>query len=192
MKFKKVIGILAFFTMILIMFIAGYIFSKSYKTVKNYQTQYNAVKWSFESENIESIINLSDEKIYPGSNGDFQIEIDATGSEAEINYEILVYNEKNFPTNFKFWAETKNQLGEIINKTIEYSSFNELASKDLFGNIPVEENNQKRIITVYWNWDFNENDTSFIDSNDAILSYDEYGNSSLNCSFNIEIVGKQA
>ena len=54
------------------------------------------------------------------------------------------------------------------------------------------KNNQKRNIIVYWNWDFNEDDTSSVDRDDATLVIDEEGNSSLDCGFNIEIIGKQA
>lgn len=192
MKLKKIIGILIFLSMILIMFISGYIFSKNYKAISDYQSQRNVVKWSFESEDIQNKINLSDEKIFPGSSGSFQIEVDAIGAETEIEYEVIVSNEKNIPTNLIFYAETKDQLGTILNKTKEYNSFNKLALENLNGKIPVDYNNQKRIITVFWEWKYDENTTKTIDSNDAILSVDEYGNSSLDFGFNIEIVGKQA
>ena len=39
---------------------------------------------------------------------------------------------------------------------------------------------------------FNENDTTTIDGDDATLTYDENGNSSLECGFDIEIVGFQS
>ena len=174
------------------MFVFGYIFQKNYKTVSNYNTQYNVAKWSFESANIQNKINLSEQKLLPGSKGSFQIEIDATGAGTEIEYKIIVSNEKNIPTNLFFYAETKNQLGTILHKTKEYNSFNKLALENLNGNIGVENENQKRIITVFWEWKYDENTNKNIDSKEAILNNDEYENSSLECGFNIEIVGKQA
>ena len=149
-------------------------------------------RWSFGSKNEEASINLSEEKIAPGSNGNFEIEVDATDSEVEVEYEILVKDERNIPHNMKFYAETIDEKGGVISKTNSYDSFTKLASENLNGKIPVEKNNQKRNIVVYWNWDFNEEDTSSVDRDDATLIIDENGNSSLDCGFNIEIVGKQA
>lgn len=189
---KRLIGVLICITLIAVIFVAGYTFARYYKTINAGNGYASIARWSFGSKNTEATINLSDEKIAPGSNGQFEIEVDATDSEVEVEYEISVTDEKNIPTNMKFYAETKNEQGGVIAKTAEYSSFTELATENLLGNIPVEENNQKRTIIVYWNWDFNENDTSSVDSNDATLSYDEEGKSSLDCGFNIEIIGKQA
>ena len=92
----------------------------------------------------------------------------------------------------KFYAKTKDEKGTVLSTTEEMSSFTELATNNLKGTIPVEANNQKRSIIVYWDWEFNEDDTTTIDSNDATLNIDENGKSNLECGFNIEIVGRQA
>lgn len=189
---KKIISVLLLIALIAVIFIAGYTFARYYKSINAGSSSANIARWSFGSKNAEAVINLSSEKIAPGSNGQFEIEVDATGSEVDVEYEIIVSDEKNIPTNMKFYAETKNEAGDIISTTEEKSSFSELASSDLKGTIPVETNNQKRTIVVYWDWEFNENDTSSVDSDDATLTYDEEGNSSLECGFNIEIIGRQA
>ena len=62
-------------------FIFGYIFTKYYK--KDNVIVSNIVKWSFNSSNETSIVNLSNEKIAPGSSGKFEIEIDAMGAEVQ-------------------------------------------------------------------------------------------------------------
>lgn len=165
----------------------GYMYAKYYKKI----VISNVAKWSFNSNNEQTIINLSDEKIAPGSNGSFEIEIDASGAETSVDYEILA-SEKNIPEKFKFCAETKNEFDEVINKTEEYNSFSKLAVENLFGKIDPEINNQIRRIKVYWYWEFDDEDNSNIDSNNGTLFYDEYGNSSLECSLDIEIIGKQA
>ena len=151
----------------------------------------NIAKWSFNSNNEQVVINLTNEKIAPGSNGSFEIEIDASGAETTIEYQIIVVDEKNIPDKFNFYAELKNEHDEIINKTEEYSSFSNVASNCLYGTIKPEQGNPKQTIEVYWYWEFDEEDNSNIDQNNGTLVYDEYGNSSLECSLDIEIVGKQ-
>ena len=189
---KKIGGILLLKSLILLIFLAGYTVARYYKSINAGGTTANIARWSFGSKNEKEVINLSEEKIAPGSSGQFEIEVDATNSEVDIDYEILVTDENNIPTNMKFHAETKDEKGTVISTTEEMSSFTELATNNLKGTIPVEANNQKRSIIVYWNWEFNENDTTTVDSDDATLKLDENGKSNLECGFNIEIVGRQA
>ncbi len=133
---------------------------------------------------------MSNEKIFPGSHGNFEIELDATGAETSIEYKILVLEEKNIPKNFEFYAETTNSNGEIIEKTDKYKTFTELANEKLFGNIEQKESNQKRKITVYWNWK-DEDIDNLLNIKDGTLIFDENNNSSLESTLNIEIEGKQ-
>lgn len=189
---KKIGGVLLLISLILVIFLAGYTFARYYKSINAGGTSASIARWSFGSKNEKAIINLSEEKIAPGSSGQFEIEVDATNSEVDVDYEILVSEEKNIPTNMKFYAKTKDEKGTVISTTEEMSSFTELATNNLKGTIPVEANNQKRSIIVYWNWEFNENDTTTVDSDDATLNLDENGKSNLECGFNIEIVGRQA
>lgn len=67
----------------------------------------------------------------PGTSGNFIIDIDATGSEVEIDYKIIVLEEKNIPTNMKFYGEITDEKGGVIKKTKEYETFEELSSKEL-------------------------------------------------------------
>ena len=189
---KKLIGILILIILILLIFLAGYTFARYYKAIRAGGGTATIARWSFGSKNTEAIINLSDKNIAPGSNGQFEIEVDATNSEVDVDYEILVSEERNIPTNMKFYTITKDEKGKVINTTDKYNSFTELAVENLNATIPVEIDNQKRIITVYWEWEFNENDTTTIDTEDATLSYDENGKSNLECGFNIEIIGRQS
>lgn len=189
---RKLIGVIFFISLIAVIFIAGYTFARYYSKIDAGSGYASIARWSFGSKNEEASISLSKDKIAPGSNGNFEIEVDATDSEVEVEYEVLVKDEKNIPHNMKFYAETIDEKGGVISKTNNYDSFTELAAENLNGTIPVEKNNQKRNIIVYWNWDFNEDDTSSVDRDDATLVIDEEGNSSLDCGFNIEIIGKQA
>lgn len=67
----------------------------------------------------------------PGSSGEFNLQIDATGSEVDIDYQVNVLEEKNIPRNMKFYGEIINEKGGVIKKTKEYESFEELSSKEL-------------------------------------------------------------
>lgn len=189
---SRVIRAVIIIALITLVSIAGYTYSRYYQSLNIGGGKATIARWSFGSKNISKDIVLSEDKIAPGSNGTFEIEVDATNSEVPVEYEVLVSDEKNIPTNMKFYAEIKNEDGSTIKTTEEKDSFTSLAETELKGLIPVVQNNQKRNITVHWNWDFNENDTTSIDTDDATLVYDENNNSSLDCGFNIQIVGRQA
>ena len=193
MKNKKiVIRALIIIAVITIVSLAGYTFARYYQSINVGGGKAAIARWSFGSANVSKDIVLSEEKIAPGSNGSFEIEVDATNSEVPVEFEVLVSDEKNIPTNMKFYAEIKNEDGTIISTTETKNSFTELATNNFKGLIPVVEGNQKRIINVYWDWDFNEEDTTSIDADDAKLAYDENNESSLDCGFNIQIIGRQA
>lgn len=80
------------------------------------------------------------------------------------------------------------KIGNVV-KTEENNSFANIAKENLKGTIPVETNNQKRTIIVHWNWPFNEEDETSTDSEDATLKENIV---SLDCGFDIQIIGKQA
>lgn len=189
---KRVIRALIIIALITLVSLAGYTFARYYQSINAGGGTATIARWSFGSANISKDIVLSEEKIAPGSNGTFEIEVDATNSEVPVEYEILVSEEKNIPTNMKFYAEIKDEKGETLSVTEQASSFTELATNNLKGLIPVVEGNQKRIVNVHWDWEFNEEDTTSVDANDATLVYDENNNSSLDCGFNIQIIGRQA
>lgn len=187
---KRVIGVLVCILLISTMFLAGYSFARYYKSIKIDTIKTSIARWNFNSKNTLANINLSNEKIAPDSSGQFEIEVDATDSEVPVEYEIKVENETNIPRNMTFYTETKDENGNVA-KTEEKNSFAEIAAENLKGTIPVETNNQKRTIVVYWNWPFNEDDESSTDSEDATLdTTNEIV--SLDCGFDIQIIGKQA
>ena len=191
-KHKNVIRAFIILALITIVSIGGFTFARYYQSINLGGGKASIARWSFGSKNISQNIVLSEEKIAPGSNGSFEIEVDATNSEVPVDYEIIVSNEKNIPTNMDFFAEIQNEDGSVITQTETFDSFTELATNELKGNIPVVENNQKRKVIVHWNWEFNEEDTTSTDANDATLTYDENNQSSLECGFDIQIIGRQA
>lgn len=179
MNRKKKIKDILFVIFLIILLIFQLALIKSNKESSKFNVYTNIAKWSFSSNNSETAIKLSDEKIYPGANGNFYIQIDATLSEIEVMYEVLVLKEYNLPTDMYFIAEILDEKGGVIKKTEEYNSFLKLASENLKGTIPVEYNNQKRKIIVYWEWKDNKD---IIFNNDFNFS---------DCGFELEILGKQ-
>jgi len=81
---KKLISVCFFIALIVVTFIAGYKIAISYNSSNISNLGANIARWSFESETSEKIINLSESKIYPGSNGQFEIDVNAEGSDVEV------------------------------------------------------------------------------------------------------------
>ena len=163
MKTRKIISIFIYFTIILIMVVLGYFYSKT-SANKLEKKQINGIKWDFNSSNKELNINLSNEKIAPGMNGDFSIELEATKSETDLEYEINVIEEKNIPKNLSFVAKIKDGDENIILETEKYNDFLELATQNLNGIISRDEKNKKRIIEIYWEWEFKDEIEEFLNS----------------------------
>ena len=185
---KKVIGLLVVAVLLVTIFAAGYTFARYYKKIET-NGGATIARWSFNSQNENQTINLSEEKIAPGSSGTFEIEVDATNSEVGVDYEILVTKSQNIPRNMKFSADIYDGTNNKLKTIAECNTFEELASK-LSGNIATN-GNQKRVIVVSWDWPFNENDETSIDNEDGTLVV-ENGISSLSSSFEIEIIGRQS
>lgn len=196
-KNKRILSIIILAVLILLMFLAGYTFARYYKNINAGKATAKVARWSFGAGNTNSEISLAEGPIAPGDNGNFLIEVDSTNSEVPLEYEVKFSNVRNIPRNMKFAATTKDINGEEWT-TSEVSSLAELA-EELKGEIRDTKNNPKRSITVNWNWDFNANDTSLIDTEDGTLLLDENGNvvydesnlTSLDVGFDVEIVGRQ-
>lgn len=146
--------------------------------------------WSFKvNENEEKLQTISlkstinnsslvNNKIAPGTEGEFQIKLDATGSEVGINYVIKFENESQKPTNLKFTYDGKT-----------YNSLKNL-QQDLTGTINANDENKVKAITVGWNWKYETGNTAQeIASNDLIDTQDAKQMS--NYTFDIIVTGTQ-
>lgn len=106
------------------------------------------------------INNSSDEstlvngKIAPGTQGSFDIVIDATGSEVGVEYAITFLNEKYKPANMKF-----------IYNNQEYSSLQSL-EEEFKGTIEANAASKKVTYTINWIWDYETGNTNEIETND--------------------------
>ena len=196
-KNKNHLSLVILIALILLMCLAGYTFARYYKTVEAGTATSNIARWSFGAGDTLTTLNLSNEKIAPGTNGNFSIEVDATNSDVGVDYEVKFLNESNIPRKMKYYAVTTDQKGARM-QTVTVNSLTELEEK-IKGSIPVANGNQKRTVTVYWEWPFNENVQDGIDNEDGTLKLDSNGNpildennnNSLHCSFDIQIIGRQ-
>lgn len=86
--------------------------------------------------------NVKSEKIAPGTNGSFDINLDASSAEVGLDYKIEFLNEQNKPTNLKFSYEgtTTNNLKDLENL--------------LKGEFLVDDTNKNKTYTINWEWPF--------------------------------------
>ena len=167
-KSKKIVLVVIAIIAISLSFVGGQAYAKYMSRVTGQGTA-DIASWSFKvNENEEKLQTISlkstinnetliNNKIAPGTEGDFQIKLDATGSEVGINYVIKFENETEKPTNLKF---TYN--GKI------YKSLADL-QQDLTGVINANESDKTKTLTIGWNWKYETGSTAQeIAANDLI------------------------
>ena len=184
-KKKKILFVTIAILILIVLISAGYTFSKYYQAIKGSASTQIAA-WSFKANAgnetaITDIVlkNGTEEKIAPGSNGSFQIKVDALGSDVDVKYNVNVSEEK-LPSNMLFYIEGNQQ-----NK---YTSLTELARTELTGTL-LTTGSQTKTYTIHWDWPFNSYnpvDNSLLDNSDVAdgISTASYG-------FKVEIIGEQ-
>lgn len=152
-KSKKIVFIVVAIMAILMSFVGGQVYAKYMSKITGNGTA-DIASWSFkvnekdekmQTISLKSTINnstLVNNKIAPGTKGDFQIKIDASGAEVGIDYKILFENEKNKPTNLIFEYENK-----------KYNSITELQSV-LVGTINANEQEKTKVLNIHWEWPY--------------------------------------
>ena len=151
---KPVIILLALLLITAIAF-SMYAYAKYKTTLKGNGTA-TVAKWSFKvngqtqtipdidlATTMKKVNNVAENKIAPGTEGSFDLNLDATGSEVAIDYNIkLVVTEK--PTNLKFYTDS--------------SYTKEIASTDgvmnVSGVMSLEEIKTIQTKTIYWKWPY--------------------------------------
>lgn len=188
-KGKKIVLIIIAIILIMLAFLGGNAYAKYMSKVTGQGTA-DIASWNFkvnekedklQTISLKSTVNnssLVNNKIAPGTEGSFQIKLDATGSEVGINYIIKFENESEKPTNLKF---TYN------NKT--YNSLTEL-QEALTGIINADEKNKITTLTIGWNWKY-ETGTSLqqIATNDVVDTQD--AKKMNNYTFDVSVSGTQ-
>ena len=146
-----------------------------YKTTLTGNGTAQVAKWSFKvngqtqtipdidlATTMKKVNNVAENKLAPGTEGSFDLNLDATGSEVAIDYNIkLVVTEK--PTNLRFYTDS--------------SYTKEIASTDgvmnVSGVMSLEEIKTIQTKTIYWKWPYQTGDTDDVKkANDKIDTAD--------------------
>ena len=159
---------------------------------KNSQISFKVNDWScFETEkfsliNIGRAVNVENGKIAPGSNGEFDIVIDAIGSEKELKYKVNIKESGFKPDNLLFAIKKNGKLGDY-----KYKSLKELAEKELNGKIY----NSVETYTIVWCWEYQTGENleiiTFEDEKDTLAgSGKKVGKENVfGYSFSIKVIG---
>lgn len=188
-KKRKIVLLVIAIVAILLSFAGGQAYAKYMSKVTGQGTA-DIASWNFKvNENeeklqtiaLKSTINnstLVNNKIAPGTEGEFQIKLDATGSEVGISYIIKFENESQKPQNLKF----------IYNGNT-YNSLTEL-QKELVGTINANNECKIKTLTIGWNWKYETgNSEKEISKNDLIDTQNAKQMS--NYSFDVIVSGTQ-
>lgn len=196
MRFKKLKYVLAIF--IILVSIGIFTFCNSnlirkkegvtkiaYWNFKDNMNKTTNSKISLAETITKSETQIADNCIAPGTEGVFEIIVNAKGSNVKLEYEIKLINEINTPNNLYFFIKTNNTQKEFQNL------------KELFNTIDFsgsfEVNDEKiKVYKIFWKWPYeNYNSDGSIDvnkDNDDL----NYAKSNLDYIFEIEISGKQS
>ena len=188
-KSKKIILLLAILIAIVLSFIGGQTFSKYITEVRG-EGIAEVARWSFkvngqdeevQTINLASTCNnetLIDNKIAPGTEGNFKIIVDGTGSDVGIDYSIKFENESTKPQNLKFKYDEK-----------EYNSIAEL-QEDLTGTINTNDPEKTKTLSIDWKWAYETGENlEEITQNDKIDT--QNAKSISNYTFDVIVTGTQ-
>ena len=188
-KSKKIILLLAILIAIVVSFIGGQTFSKYITEVRG-EGIAEVARWSFkvngqdeevQTINLASTCNnetLIDNKIAPGTEGNFKIIVDGTGSDVGIDYSIKFENESTKPQNLKFKYDEK-----------EYNSIAEL-QEDLTGTINTNDPEKTKTLSIDWKWAYETGENvEEIAQNDKIDT--QNAKSISNYTFDVIVSGTQ-
>ncbi len=171
-KKKKALLVMAILSIILLSFIGGQSYSK-YVTQITTTGTLDVATWNFKvngsTEERQTIslnstsynpVTLADGKIAPGTEGKFNIVVDARDSEVRIWYTISIEKSSSAPRNLYFiFAGNKFQANEL--STVLSESIN-------VGNTysAVQTN------TIEWHWDYETDNGDGIEAGDIIDTED--------------------
>lgn len=166
--------------------VGGNIYSKYFTKIDG-EGNAEIARWSFRANNTSTVMEkiqlnnvyntniLKNKTIAPGTNGSFDIVLDATGADVAIDYAVTFDNLVNKPTNLKFTYDgtTKSSLEEL---------------EDLLkGRITLDDSRTKTL-TIYWSWDYQTGTTDEEKLNNDRIDTNDSGK---DFSFDMTITGTQ-
>ena len=188
-KKKKVLIIALILLAIILSFIGGRTFSKYVSEITGTGTA-EIANWVFKVNGKEDVVQsvnllstynnetLINNKIAPGTSGQFNIVVDATGSEVGVDYNVLFLNEQNKPQNLIFTYDSQ-----------KYTTIKDL-EQVLTGTIDANDEDKTRTITINWEWQYETGDNvNEINQNDKIDT--DNAKQLENYTFDIKVTGTQ-
>lgn len=177
-KKKKIIMSAIIIVALIIIIAAGYTFSRYFQSVTGDATA-TIASWAFKANAGEENKKLGDivlkptsgNKIAPGTSGEFQIKVDATGSDVDVDYVVNISQEK-LPANMKF---------KLKNASNDYETMAALAEAEM--NDTLTSSVPTKTYNIVWNWPIGSEATNNNDMEALKLS---------NLGFHIEVLGEQA
>lgn len=144
-------------------------------------------RWSFRANSTSTVMEkiqlnnvyntniLKNKTIAPGTNGSFDIILDATGADVAIDYAVTFDNLVNKPTNMKFTygnktSDTLKGLEDVLKGRI---ALNDARTKTL---------------TIKWSWDYQTGTTAEEKANNDKIDTNDSGK---DFSFDIKVTGTQ-
>lgn len=183
-KFKIVLAV------IVLVCIIGLLFFNNSKLASKKGGSTKIAYWSF-NENIKSnnsLISLADTitnkkygvedgYIAPGTEGKFDIVINAEKSNVKLEYKVNIINEKNTPSNLYFYLENSEK---------KYKTLSDLVNIENLSGIFEINSEKKKVYTINWCWPYESfNEKNNIEEEKIEIKED------LDYVFEIEISGKQ-
>ncbi len=188
-KIKKILFLVPILLVIVITLIVGKSYSKYIDQVQG-KGIIKVADWSFtvngETAKITDINlaqtykadTLSQNTIAPGTQGAFNIVIDASGSDTGIEYTVKFENETDKPSNLKFIYEDNT-----VNSIKELETF-------LSGKILASDMQKVKVMTIEWVWKYETgNSAEEIKNNDKTDT--EEGKKLENYKFDVKVEGMQ-
>lgn len=118
--------------------------AKGTSIVAKWRFKANGSKSNFNIDLTKTAEKLYNNKIGPGSYGSFDIELDGTGSQVDIDYVVSFSNLENVPNNMVFYSDSSKT------KNVNLESYK------IDGTI-THGANMKKKYTIYWEWKANGN-----------------------------------
>lgn len=186
-KFKKGVAYSAILLSVATIGVVGGNTYSKYFTKIDGEGNVKIARWSFRANNTSTVMEkiqlnnvyntniLKNKTIAPGTNGSFDIILDATGADVAIDYAVTFDNLVNKPTNMKFTygdktSDTLKGLEDVLKGRI---ALNDARTKTL---------------TIKWSWDYQTGTTAEEKANNDKIDTNDSGK---DFSFDIKVTGTQ-
>ena len=188
-KKKKILIIMAILSCIILAILGGQSFSKYISEIKGNGSA-DIAQWNFQVNNEKEEIQtielkskydneiIAQNKIAPGTEGSFDININASQSDVGIDYNIKFTDETAKPTNLKFIYEGQ-----------QYDNITAL-SDNLSGRFDANAEEKQKTFTIKWVWPYETGANDIEKAKNNKIDTDE-AQEIANYSFKVIVSGTQ-